>query len=391
MEMSGSSHHPLCIKPVQKKQEKEGLGSERETPTAPFPQHLSPHPPQPPSSLSSPLLPGRGFLPGGLRPALPLPGGGLRGPVGGCGGWARAEWAGAAGPAGGCGAGPGLRSRPLPPHLRAASPPPLRGSGGSGATGMQRGAGARRRWLLLAALLGALCGAAAGGGGRRRAASLGEMLREVEALMEDTQHKLRNAVQEVRGRRPAGGGGPPGGGRPLLSPHSPRAGPHLTAPAGSAGVSPAFIDSCQRPPLRVPSAGPGRCVRRRKPAAGPARAPRPVRSLFLRQGERENPVSSASTAAGPPGAAALLRRGRAGDAGGTGAAARRHGGSLLCFWRCSFSLEGSPAPLLASCRATGAPRGCCPALRLGVRRQPVPVLPPPWKATPLAAVRAGSE
>ncbi|KAM6394405.1 dickkopf-related protein 3 isoform 1-T1 [Pluvialis apricaria] len=59
------------------------------------------------------------------------------------------------------------------------------------------GAGARRRWLLLAALLGALCGAAARGGGRRRAASLGEMLREVEALMEDTQHKLRNAVQEM--------------------------------------------------------------------------------------------------------------------------------------------------------------------------------------------------
>uniref|UniRef100_A0A8D2NDC9 Dickkopf WNT signaling pathway inhibitor 3 n=1 Tax=Zonotrichia albicollis TaxID=44394 RepID=A0A8D2NDC9_ZONAL len=53
-----------------------------------------------------------------------------------------------------------------------------------------------RRWALLAALLAALCGPAAGGG-RRRAASLGEMLREVEALMEDTQHKLRNAVQEM--------------------------------------------------------------------------------------------------------------------------------------------------------------------------------------------------
>ncbi|XP_056209135.1 dickkopf-related protein 3 [Falco biarmicus] len=64
---------------------------------------------------------------------------------------------------------------------------------------MRRGAGAgpRQRWLLLAALLGALCSAAAAGGGRRRAASLGEMLREVEALMEDTQHKLRNAVQEM--------------------------------------------------------------------------------------------------------------------------------------------------------------------------------------------------
>ncbi|NXP72611.1 DKK3 protein, partial [Ramphastos sulfuratus] len=54
-----------------------------------------------------------------------------------------------------------------------------------------------RRWLLLAALLWALGCSAAGSGGRRRAASLGEMLREVEALMEDTQHKLRNAVQEM--------------------------------------------------------------------------------------------------------------------------------------------------------------------------------------------------
>ncbi|XP_065695791.1 dickkopf-related protein 3 [Patagioenas fasciata] len=61
---------------------------------------------------------------------------------------------------------------------------------------MRRGAGPGPRWLLLAALLGGLYCAAAGGG-RRRAASLGEMLREVEALMEDTQHKLRNAVQEM--------------------------------------------------------------------------------------------------------------------------------------------------------------------------------------------------
>uniref|UniRef100_A0A8B9FW39 Dickkopf-related protein 3 n=1 Tax=Amazona collaria TaxID=241587 RepID=A0A8B9FW39_9PSIT len=60
---------------------------------------------------------------------------------------------------------------------------------------MLRGAGPR--WLLLAAVLWSTCYAAAGGSGRRRAASLGEMLREVEALMEDTQHKLRNAVQEM--------------------------------------------------------------------------------------------------------------------------------------------------------------------------------------------------
>uniref|UniRef100_A0A8B9ID71 Dickkopf-related protein 3 n=1 Tax=Anser brachyrhynchus TaxID=132585 RepID=A0A8B9ID71_9AVES len=71
---------------------------------------------------------------------------------------------------------------------------------------MRRGAaraaepGPRRRLLLLlllAAALAAPCCAATGDGGRRRAASLGEMLREVEALMEDTQHKLRNAVQEM--------------------------------------------------------------------------------------------------------------------------------------------------------------------------------------------------
>ncbi|NWT07985.1 DKK3 protein, partial [Vireo altiloquus] len=57
-----------------------------------------------------------------------------------------------------------------------------------------------RRWALVAALGAALAAALclpAAGGGRRRAASLGEMLREVEALMEDTQHKLRNAVQEM--------------------------------------------------------------------------------------------------------------------------------------------------------------------------------------------------
>jgi len=71
---------------------------------------------------------------------------------------------------------------------------------------MRRGEGPapRRRWLLLLAVLAALCCAAAGSGGRRRAASLGEMLREVEALMEDTQHKLRNAVQEVSEARRGG-------------------------------------------------------------------------------------------------------------------------------------------------------------------------------------------
>ncbi|XP_058698816.1 dickkopf-related protein 3 [Poecile atricapillus] len=46
--------------------------------------------------------------------------------------------------------------------------------------------------LLLLLLPAALAAPGAG-----RAASLGEMLREVEALMEDTQHKLRNAVQEM--------------------------------------------------------------------------------------------------------------------------------------------------------------------------------------------------
>lgn len=102
-----------------------------------------------------------------------------------------------------------------------------------------------RRWALLAALLAALCGPAAGGG-RRRAASLGEMLREVEALMEDTQHKLRNAVQEVRGAR--GSLVPQLPGR-AASPERPRGsgcgqrgfpGPVPAGPRGSPGAIPGW-------------------------------------------------------------------------------------------------------------------------------------------------------
>lgn len=246
---------------------------------------LSPRPPPPPAPLlpappsraeafcpesrAPPRLPhaqGCGLQPGGC--------GGRAGAVGpalwGRGGRARPTWAGAAEPAGGCGAGPALRSRPLPPYPappRPAPPPrrqpaPLRSSGGSGATGMRRGAGPR--WLLLAALLGTLCCAAAGGG-RRRAASLGEMLREVEALMEDTQYKLRNAVQEVRGRR---------GALPSSLPSLPGPGQrHLRAAQRRQPLTRLrrFL-SAAAPPPPPSGAGPTRAGGS-EPAAGPARAP----------------------------------------------------------------------------------------------------------------------
>ncbi|XP_067396927.1 dickkopf-related protein 3 isoform X1 [Emydura macquarii macquarii] len=67
------------------------------------------------------------------------------------------------------------------------------------------------RLLVLPLLLGAACAAPAADGGaepppdeepelsfpRQEEASLNEMFREVEELMEDTQHKLRNAVKEM--------------------------------------------------------------------------------------------------------------------------------------------------------------------------------------------------
>lgn len=108
-------------------------------------------------------------------------------------------------PARRAGAPAGPRLRPLrsaPAGADRGEPAARRHCGGDSGDSEGLGAMGMRLWALVAALVAALC-APAEGGGRRRAASLGEMLREVEALMEDTQHKLRNAVQEVR----AGGEG----------------------------------------------------------------------------------------------------------------------------------------------------------------------------------------
>ncbi|XP_064513376.1 dickkopf-related protein 3 [Pseudopipra pipra] len=189
MEVPRSSDPPLRIKPIQNTERRKVSCLNGKLPlllslsifpfpsaSLPLPQHLCPS-----------VLPGVSFSAQGPA-ACPAP---------------RTPRAG--GSSEGCGAGLALRcrrSRPAPPRLRPPAPhrgaAPAGAAAGAAATGMRRGAGPGRRWALLWALLWALCCAAAGGGGgRRRAASLGEMLREVEALMEDTQHKLRNAVQEM--------------------------------------------------------------------------------------------------------------------------------------------------------------------------------------------------
>uniref|UniRef100_A0A8B9M8F6 Dickkopf-related protein 3 n=1 Tax=Accipiter nisus TaxID=211598 RepID=A0A8B9M8F6_9AVES len=211
MAMSGSSHHPLRIKPVRKINRRKASGLNGNLALL-LSLSISP-PPAPAPFLPAPPSRAEAFCPSPaprLASLTPRAAGSSRGAAGaGPALWGRRCGAAGAGPGQ---RGPALRSRRAAPRSRAgaAEPPaaalprpappprrqpaPLRSSGGSGATGMRRGAGPR--WLLLAALLGTLCCAAAGGG-RRRAASLGEMLREVEALMEDTQYKLRNAVQEM--------------------------------------------------------------------------------------------------------------------------------------------------------------------------------------------------
>ncbi|KAG6933168.1 dickkopf WNT signaling pathway inhibitor 3, partial [Chelydra serpentina] len=99
-----------------------------------------------------------------------------------------------------------------------AAPRRLAGTQGAGrAAAADTGGRAGRRMLLLLVLpllLGAACAAPAADGGAelppggepgpgpgpgfpREEASLNEMFREVEELMEDTQHKLRNAVKEM--------------------------------------------------------------------------------------------------------------------------------------------------------------------------------------------------
>lgn len=240
----------------------------RVTPAAFFPQHPSPSRRPVPSRRAGALCPRLALLT--PRPAKP------RGAAG-------------AGPARDCGGLRGWRCTAEPPAAASPRPaPPPRyqpatgtGSGGNGATGMRRGParaaepGPRRRLLLLllAAALAAPCCAATGDGGRRRAASLGEMLREVEALMEDTQHKLRNAVQEVRGR--LGGVGCP----PLPAPSTP--GPGRTCGQRRAALTSHPPSSEPLPPPRLrgeerwraaPAAGGdgGRLQRKRCPAAAGA-------------------------------------------------------------------------------------------------------------------------
>lgn len=162
-------------------------------------------------------------------------------------------------------------------------------------------AGPGRRWLLLAALLWALGCSAAGSGGRRRAASLGEMLREVEALMEDTQHKLRNAVQEVRGGRGFAWGNPKGWSDPSSLPRS-----RLARTCGQRPLSAALVDPVRgrlaaSPPLRraAGNAGDWPCPR---PSAR-SRYPRAESGKTLRVEVRRSesparPPSSGGKAAG---------------------------------------------------------------------------------------------
>lgn len=384
MEMSGSSHHPLRIKPIQKIYRR-SLGSERETQTAPFPQPLSPHLPQPLSPLSFPLPAGRGFLFGDPRPALPVSSPGVRALPRGCGGRAGAvslRGAAGAGP-GQCGpalrgrrkaAGPGrrcgaARSRSTPPHLRGASPHRWGAAAGAAppACGAERDRGRggdgccwRPYWGLCAAPRRPRRGAAAGGGRPAWARCCGRWRR---------LWRTRSTSCATRCRRWGGGGwvrGHPAGREapfPLTSPG--RAAPHLRAAPRGASLSPAFVGSCQRPPLRVPSAGPGRWVRQRKPAAGPARAP-PVRSRSPRRrlarfsagGARKSfqlGLHRRKPAVLPPSSG-----GAAGGVGSTGAAACWR--CLLRFWRYFFPLAGFPAPLLASpappLRPSAAVRPC---------------------------------
>lgn len=176
-------------------------------------------------------------------------------------------------PARRAGAPAGPRLRPLrsaPAGADRGEPAARRHCGGDSGDSEGLGAMGMRLWALVAALVAALC-APAEGGGRRRAASLGEMLREVEALMEDTQHKLRNAVQEVR----AGGEGS------LLSDPSPPASlriPSEGAQRGAPGSEPGAIGDRPgsipgwaegRPTVRLePRARKGRCGARGGRVAG---------------------------------------------------------------------------------------------------------------------------
>lgn len=99
--------------------------------------------------------------------------------------------------------------------------------------------------------------------------------------MEDTQHKLRNAVQEVRGRCGGEGAGEPREvGGPFL-PH-PQVGPHRTC---GTGVSAAFGNSRQQPPLRDPRRGRADAATKK-----PWPLPEAATSAFWAEGARKSPV-----------------------------------------------------------------------------------------------------
>lgn len=312
METSGGSHHPLCIKPVRKINRRKVSGLNGKL-ILPLSLSISP---APPSQVSFPLPADESVCPG-AAPPVPVS-------SGGCGGRARPVWAGAAG---GCGAGPALRSRPLPPHLR----PPARTVEG------QR----RERRHRDAARSGAGAAMAAAGGparkpvlrrGGRRAAAGGQPGRDAAGGGGAYGGHAAQAAQrgaggegEVRG---GGCGGTPRGGGPFL-PH-PRVGPHRTC---STGVSAAFGNSRQQPPLRDPRRGRADAATKK-----PWPLPEAATSAFWAGGARKSPVL-------PP------------FSGGGGGRCGCGGRSLLRFWRC-FLLAGGfsrPAHRPRCCAAPGAP------------------------------------
>lgn len=391
MEMSGSSHHPLCIKPVRKKNKRRKVsGLNGKVPllslsiSPPTPRSLPPLcPPRSPraeafcrGARALPCLsPARGW--GGRRGAAGA-GPGLSGPAL----RGRRE---AAGPGRDCGA---ARSRPT-------SAPPARHRWGAAAGAAPPGcSGERERggdgccWRPCWGLFAAPRRGAAGGGGRPAwARCCGRWRRS---------WRTRSTSCATRCRRWGGGGrrergDPPGVGgpfSPLTVPGPGRTSPHLReAPAS-------------RPPSSIPvsgrlSASPqrGRADACDEESRRPALPAPPGRWGAASSGRESGKILSAPRP--PPPARPVLPP----SSGGGGREVRgvparppvateglpSASGAVCSRWRAlppRFSLlAGPPGRPAAAARPCGS----------GVRRRPVPVLPPPCKATPVAAVRTGSE